>query len=223
MLSKKTRITETKFWSVLTLAGNAIGLNLLFILSCLPIVTIGPALCGLYSGVRFMIKKDGWFRGFREGFCTHWLRAGIIGVLAVAFQAYAIINFNDALNFYLDMGIGMELVITHGIMALIPVLIVASLWPLNIYIPGDTAEWLRRTVSMVFQHPGPVLLAGCLFIAPVILILYFTTIAWYLLIVLVGGWFVLSAFVATMFYKDALIELLTEYRKEHPEEDAENE
>lgn len=223
MLSKKTRITETKFWSVLTLAGNAIGLNLLFILCCLPVVTIGPALCGLYSGVRFMIKKDGWFRGFREGFCTHWLRSGILGVIAVVCQAKVLYDLNVAVQFYQEMGMGVELLITHSVFALLPALLVASLWPLNIYIPMDTASWLRGTVNMVFKNPGPALLAACLFLAPTILVLFFTVIAWYLLIVLVGGWFVLSAFVATMFYKDALIELLTEYRKEHPEEDTENE
>lgn len=218
---KKKRITETKFWAALVLAGNAIALNLLFILCCLPVVTIGPSLCGLYSGVRFMIKREGWFRGFWEGFRTHWIRSGILGIIAVVCQAKVLYDLNSAVLFHQDMGIGMELIITHSIIAFLPALLVASLWPLNIYIPGDTASWLRNTVNLVFKAPAAAFLAACLFLAPVVLALFFTVIAWYLLIIIVAGWFVLSAFVATLFYKDALVELLNEYREEHPDEDEE--
>ena len=219
-MQKKTKITDTKFWSVLTLAGNAIGLNLTFLICCLPIVTIGPALCGLYSGVRYMIKQDGWFRGFRAGFRTHWIRSSIVGIFYVAFMYFYVLrDLNDVIATYQTQGVGLEAIITFGLIGLFVTMLCSSLWPLNIYIPGNAADWLRNAVNLVFKAPGPVFVAACLFLAPIVLILYFFTLAWYLLIVIIGGWFVFFAFIATMFYKDHLIDLLNEYRAEHPEED----
>lgn len=214
-MEKKT-LADSKFWKFVNLAGNAIGLNLIFIVCCLPIVTIGPALCGLYSGVRYMIREDGWWRGYWKGFTTNWLRSAIVGTLAVAFQAYVLWEFNTALNFYLDGGV-ITYAIVYGIMAFLPAMLFASLWPVNIYIPYGTADWLRNTVSLAFNAPGPVFLAAVLFLLPVVMVLYLTTIAFYIAIVFIGFYFALAAFVATLFYKDALVELLMAYRAEHPE------
>jgi len=218
-VEKKT-LADSKFWKFVNLAGNAIGLNLIFIVCCLPIVTIGPALCGLYSGVRYMIRQDGWWRGFWKGFTTHWLRSAIAGILAVAFQAYVLLEFNTALNFYFDTG-SLYYAILYGIMALLPAVVVASLWPLNIYIPYGTADWLRNTVSVVFKAPLQALLAAVMFLLPVVMVLYFTTITFYIVIVFIAVYFALAAFIATLFYKDTLVDLLLDYRAEHPEAEAE--
>lgn len=215
---EKRNWSESKFWKFVNLAGNAIGLNLTFLVCCLPIVTIGPALCGLYSGVRYMIKDDGWFRGFRAGFTTNFLRTAIAGVLSTAFMAYVLLNFNVALNFFLDEG-GIAPVITYGVMGIIPAMLTASLWPLNIYIPYDTADWLKTSVSLCFKAPGPVLLCAGLFLLPVILVLYFLYYVYPILIVFIGVYFVLAAFAATLFYKSPLVDLLMAYRQEHPETD----
>lgn len=211
------QIGETKFWKFINLAGNAIGLNLMFMIVCLPVVTIGPAMCGLYSGVRYMIRGDGWFSGFWAGFRTHFVRTCIAGLVSTAAMAYMLMNFNVAFNFYLENG-SMVPMITYGIMAVPPAMIIASLWPLNIYIPYDTADWLRNTVSLVFKAPIPVLVTAVLMIAPVILILYFTTLAFMGSIVIIAVYFVLAAFGSTLLYKDDLIRLLGQYRSEHPQE-----
>ena len=216
-MEKKT-IADTKFWKFVNLAGNAIGLNLIFLVCCLPVVTIGPALCGLYSGVRYLIREDGWWGGFWKGFTTHWLRSAILGVLVVAFQAYTLWQFNLALGFYLESG-SIYYAILYGIMALIPALLTASLWPLNIYIPYSTADWLRASVSLVFSDPIPVLLASGLFLLPVVLALFLTQWAYYGLIIILAVYFALAAFVATLFYKDSLVVLLKAYRAEHPEDE----
>lgn len=209
------RVADTGIWKFVNLAGNAIGLNLVFIVVCLPVITIGPAMCGLYSGVRYMIRGDGWFQGFWAGFRTHFVRTGIAGLLSVAAMAYLLLNFNVAFNFYLEDG-SMVPMITYGIMAVLPAMIIASLWPLNIYIPYGTADWLRNTVSLVFKAPIPVLATAVLMILPVILILYWTNLAFLGIMVVIAVYFALAAFASTILYKDDLVRLLLEYRSEHP-------
>lgn len=66
---------ENKFMQVLMTVGDLIILNVLFLLCSIPIVTIGAAQAGLYTGVRVITDKEddsspaaGFFRGFRSGF-----------------------------------------------------------------------------------------------------------------------------------------------------------
>ena len=51
-----------KFMGVVNKIGSAIMLNLLFLVSCIPVVTIGNATAGLYSAVRFSIRGDSTFQ-----------------------------------------------------------------------------------------------------------------------------------------------------------------
>ena len=215
---EKKSWTESKLWKFINYAGNVISLNLAFLICCLPIVTIGPALCGLFSGVRYLIKDDDWFPGFKAGFKENFIRSAVAGVLSTAFMAYVLLNFNAQLNAFLEGGSVIPTVI-YGIMGLIPAMLTASLWALNIYIPYDTLEWIKTTVSICFKAPGPVLLCAVLFLLPVILVLYFTYYVYAILIVFLAVYFVLAAFVATLFYKRPLVELLMDYRREHPQTD----
>lgn len=210
--------TDTKLWKFINLAGNAISLNLTFLICCLPIVTIGPALCGLFSGVRYMIKDDGWFYGFRVGFSTNFIRSAIAGVLGTAFMAYVLLNFNAQVNAFLEGGSVIPAVI-YGIMGMIPAMLIASLWALNIYIPYDTVEWIKTSVSMCFMAPLPVLLCAGTFLLPIILVLYFTYYVYPVIIVFIAVYFVLAAFAVTLFYKKPLVELLIAYRQQHPDTD----
>lgn len=214
-MEKKT-LADSKFWKFVNLAGNAIGLNLIFLVCCIPIVTIGPALCGLYSGVRYLIRGDGWWSGFWKGFSTRWLRTAIVGLLIAVFQYYVLMQLNDMLIMYFQNTASIYYVVLYGILALIPALLTASLWPLNVYIPYSSSEWLNTSVSLVYKAPIPVFLAGVLFLAPIALAIL-THWFYYALIVVLAVYFALSAFIATLFYKDALLDLLQTYRAEHPE------
>lgn len=217
---EKRQLADSKLWKFINFAGNAIGLNLMFMIVCLPVITIGPAMCGLYSGVRYMIRGDGWFGGFWAGFRTRFVRTSIAGMVSAAAMAYMLVNFNAAFNFYRDNG-SMVLMITFGVMMVLPAMIIASLWPLNIYIPYNTADWLRNTVSLVFQAPLPVLATAVLMFAPVILVLYFTTLAFYGCLVIISVYFAVVTFVSSLLYKDDLVRLLNQYRSEHPQNDDE--
>ena len=207
-------ITDTKLWSFITLAGNAIGLNMFFLLACLPVVTIGPALCGLYSGVRFMIRGDGWFAGFKEGFCKHFWRAAIAGVLCIVAFVFLVLNLNMAISYCMETG-DFSAIITYAVPLLPVLMLFGGLWPLNIYIDYKTGDWLKNAVNLCFQAPLQVLATGALLVLPAALIIYWTTIAFYGLIVILGIYFSLAVFVATILLKDVLIRFLQKFREEN--------
>ena len=214
--------TESKFWKIINLAGNAIGLNLFFLVSCIPIVTIGPAMSGLYSGVRYLIRREDWFTGFKVGFCKNFLRTAIAGVLTVAMMVYLLLYFNTAHNFYLDGG-SLSPMITYGIAMLFPCMIAAALWPLNVYIPSGTADWLRNAVNLICKAPLQVLATAIAMWLPVFLALYLLELLYLSALVILAVYFSLAAFASTLLLKDAVLSQFLKYKEEHPDEMESNE
>lgn len=208
---------ESKVMKFVNLAGTAVMLNLLFLVACLPVVTIGPALCGLYSGVRYMIREEGPVRGFWEGFKTRFLRMSVAGVIFTAIMAYFTIIINGAYNTWQEEGVFRDVVI-HSIPAIVPMMLLAALVPLNVYIPYGVTDWLRNGVNLAFAAPLWVLLGGLMLLAPVICLIFASDILLLSAMVFVGFWFTLTAFVSTLLLKDSLVKMLTEYREENPEE-----
>jgi hypothetical protein len=210
--------TESKFWKIINLAGNAIGLNLLFLVSCIPIITIGPAMSGLYSGVRYLIRREGWFTGFKIGFRKNFLRTAIAGIVTVGMMVYLLLYFNAAHNFYLDSG-SIGPMITYGIAMLFPCMIAAALWPLNVYIPYGTADWLRNAINLICKAPVQVLASAVAMWLPVFLALYMFELLYLSMLVILAIYFALAAFVSTLLLKDAVLSQLLQYREEHPDEE----
>lgn len=93
---------DSKFAQVMSFVADLLILNVLFLLCCLPIVTIGAAQAGLYTAVRRLEDPtDGrscykaFFEGFKNGFLritvTHIIFLVLIAVafwsMVIAFQA----------------------------------------------------------------------------------------------------------------------------------------
>lgn len=207
----------SKFWKIVNLAGNAIAMNVLFLVACLPVVTIAPAICGLYSAIRFTIRGDGWFAGFKEGFRNKFLRTAVVGSLGILWIADMLTEFNIAVNFYLEGNSATPMII-YGIGMILPLMIFAALWPMNVYFSYDLSQWLKKTVRFIIKAPLQVLLTAGLLALPVAMILYFPDLAFMMLIVFIGVYFSVALFVSTVFLKDGLVKMLLEYREEHPEE-----
>ncbi len=49
---------DSKFWGVVGVIGDMVVINILFILSCIPVITIGAATTALYTVMRKQAKKE---------------------------------------------------------------------------------------------------------------------------------------------------------------------
>ena len=87
-----------KLFNVITMAGTAILMNLMFLIACIPVVTIGPAWCGLMSSVRYNIRGEGWFAGFKKGYCTRFWRSLIIWCLCLPVCLFFLHDLNIAVK-----------------------------------------------------------------------------------------------------------------------------
>lgn len=221
-LNNPRKPQESKVMKFVNLAGTAVMLNLLFLLACVPVITIGPALCGLYSGVRYMIRGDGPVRGFWEGFKTHFVRMLVAGVIFTAIIAYFVIVLNSAYNTWLECGVIRDMLV-YSVPAIVPVMLLAALVPLNIYVPYSPVDWLRNGVNLVFKAPLWILLSAMLLATPIACLLWASDIFILGIVIFVGFWFSIAAFVSTLLLKNALMNMLLEYRQEYPEEEKEEE
>lgn len=219
-LSQPRKPQESKVMKFVNLAGTAVMLNLLFLLACVPVVTIGPALCGLYSGVRYMIRGEGPARGFWEGFKTNFLRMMIVGLIFTAIIAYFVVVINGAYNTWIEYGVFRDVVV-YSIPGMVPVMLLSALVLLNIYIPYDLTDWLKNGVNLIVKAPLWILASTVLLVIPVACLLWANDIFILGIVVFVGFWFALAAFVSTLLLKDALVDMLLDYRQEHPEDEDE--
>lgn len=82
---------DSKLIIMLEGVANTMLLNILFLICCIPVVTIGAAFTALFSGCRAMMNDEpcfrAFFRGFRSGFkraTLVWLiQAPVLAVLAL--------------------------------------------------------------------------------------------------------------------------------------------
>lgn len=79
---------ESKPMQLLMFLGDLIILNILFIICCLPVFTIGAAQAGLHTGIKVLLDKEddsspaaAFFRGFSTGFGTVTLAWGIMSLV----------------------------------------------------------------------------------------------------------------------------------------------
>ena len=66
---------DSKLIAMLDLLANTILLNLLFVVCCLPVVTIGAAYTALFSGCRAIANGEACFRAFFRSFRSGFKRA----------------------------------------------------------------------------------------------------------------------------------------------------
>lgn len=210
---------SVNFWKGVNLAGTAIMINVAFLLCCLPVVTIGPAVCGLYSSLRYVVRGDGWFNGFKVGIKKNFVRNALVGSLLLIMIVDMAINFNYAIGFYLE-GNGYTPLIIYTV-GLVPLLMVFSaLWPLHVFIPYESgADWAKDCLKLLVKAPIQLIIVSALMILPVALVLYIPEIGFMMMIVFLAIYYALVGFASILLLKNPLEQRLGEYRETHPQEE----
>lgn len=200
-----------KITKVVTIAGNFIMMNLLFLVACLPVITMGQAWSGLVSALRYNIRGDKWLEGFKVGFKTRFWRgtlAWLLCLVATAVTVFDIMTYSAAVQ---NTQVIVNLVMSCVMFAMIAGLTVAFLF-LNVYIPTTTGQWIRNAVNMVFRAPLQLLVCGVLLWLPALLALFYFEIFYYCVMIFIAAYFTLAILFMTMLLKDTLIYYLLEAR-----------
>jgi hypothetical protein len=209
----------SKLMGVINKIGTTILMNLCFLVASIPIVTIGPAWCGLLSAVRYNIRGEGWFQGFKKGFCTRFWRSLIIWVVLAPVCLFFMNDLNNAILFAEEVGLNAESIIACAIPGLffaMSAMVTISMLTLNVYIPTSVSNWIKNGVNF-FRRPFELLAAAGLFWLP--LVLFRFCLVWFTgdalmtaVLILLATYFTVAAVSGTMILKDPLIDFLIDAR-----------
>ena len=194
---------EPRWKQFLDRIGPMVLLNALFLLCCIPLFTIGAAWCGLYQGIRNFAKGEKWFPGFWQGFRSKFLSTALIGAVFHIFDLYFLYN-TISIGYYQMDGFLVPL-IASCLMTGFALMVTAALFPLRVYAPTDTAQWLRNSVSLATQAPLQSLLIGTLMFLPPVLLVCFTFSMSFLVLAIIAFYYSGVALTATLLYRKKLL------------------
>lgn len=186
-------------------------MNLVFLLSCIPVVTIGQAWCGILTSVRYQIRGDSWWDGYKFGFKTRFLRGTLtwcVLLFADVFVLYNIMLFTMAEQPPLPN------LIASCVMFALMAMATAAIIFLNVYIPTPVGKWLSNGASMVFKAPLQLLVTAALMWLPILVVIFYPQWLYYVAMAFVAVYFTLAAFISTILLKKPLMEYLQEAREE---------
>lgn len=151
---------DSKFMRAMSRIGDLLILNVLFLITCIPVVTIGAAVTALYTVVfRFGTDREqglirSYFRGFRDNFrqaTLLWLIVLLCGVTA---------GLNTCI-FYAMPGAAHYAFVLFAILFVLVFLISGYLFPLLSQFSNDSRSTLRNAIILSLGYlPRSVLIAG---------------------------------------------------------------
>ena len=208
MQEKETIID--KIGRILTKVGTVLMMNLMFLLCSIPVVTMGQSWCALLSAIRYQIRGDSWWDGFKFGFKTRLVR----GIVAwTALLGVDVLLLLDVLQ-YTQAEVSIMYPIASCAMFALMCMLTMAFMVLNVYIPTSIGDWVKNATGMVFKAPLQLLCAAALFWAPVLLCLYRFDLFFYVVMIFVVAYFAISALATTILLKNVLMEYLVEARAE---------
>lgn len=163
---------ESKPMQILMMLGDLIIMNLLYILCCIPIFTIGAAQAGLYTGIKTLLDPEddtycssAFFKGFKSGFKNITIAWCVLGaaILLLGYVTVMCMYFTASTN---------SIPFWAALVALCIVALFQSLLPV-FHARFNCTPWqlIRNTWFLTIAHPLRSLLVGVLTWFPLGLIL----------------------------------------------------
>lgn len=203
-----------KLSDAVTMAGTAILMNLMFLVASIPIVTIGPAWCGLMSAFRYSIRGESWFQGFKKGYCTRFWRSLLCWCLWLPVCLFFLGDLFATVENVKTLGLSWQTALDcafPGIFFTMAAMVMVSMLTLNVYIPTIVSDWLRNSINF-FRRPMNLLGAAALFWAPLLVFVFYPGLITHIIMILLAAYFALAAVCGTMLLKGPLIEFLIDAR-----------
>lgn len=221
-MEQKDTLLE-KIGKAVTIAGNTVMMNLLFLIACLPVVTIGAAWSGLFSAIRYNIRGEKWIAGFRAGYKTRFWRSLLSWLIMIVPILYVLefdliamlLDETGAFRAWATFTPGNFVLLAFAcVMFLMLSGMLGGLILLNVYIPTKVGDWVRSAANMVFKYPLRVAVTGLLMWFPVLMVQLLPAYFYIAVMIFVVAYFVLAALLITMVMKKPLLDCLQEARSE---------
>ena len=153
-------------------ATNLIFLNLLFIVCCLPIFTIGPALTAMYyvnikvlRGEEPTSTLQCFFRAFKENFKQSWW-VGLVGLLAAALLIFDIHALTSVVA--IPAALAQVLILLSVALLILLVLIALYFFAILAQFDNTTKALVKWSIILAIRHLPVTILSATLVALPLL-------------------------------------------------------
>lgn len=203
-----------KLAKLLNRLGSAVMMNLAFLVCCIPIVTIGQAWAALLSAIRYQIRGDSWWDGFKFGFKTRFGRGTAAWCVMMVIDAFILWNLMYYTVPEMIGKVGTARLVATGVMLAVMTMVTSAVQILNVYVPTPVGKWLNTACAMVFKAPLQLLISAALFWLPILLTIFMGELMFNLIMIFVVIYFVIAALATTILLKRPLMDYLIEARND---------
>lgn len=136
----------------LTKIGNALYLNILFIICSLPLFTLGASLCGYYYGMVKVVRRDRSYaaREFFAEFKRSFVKATLFTLLIIL--AVVLLWFDREYFAYSGQQYAFVAVAVLDVLVIITAFFIVWIFPVISRFNGSFKELLRFTFVISFKH-----------------------------------------------------------------------
>lgn len=167
---------DSPLMRVLNRVGDLLILNILMIICCIPVITIGAAYTGMHYVLLKMVRdREGYLvRGFFKSFVQNFKQATLIWILMLLVIA---VYVGDILIFnYSGMEFPKAVVVAVLAVAIILLMMAVYVFPLQSRFENTIRNTLRNALILAFANLPKTLLMMVLYALPLV-ICYFSTYA----------------------------------------------
>ena len=206
---------DSKLMQVLGFVADLFLLNMLFLLCCVPIFTIGAAQAGLHSAARILQDPQddrsvykAFFRGFKDGFGRVTV-AWVLVLLLVLITFYTLVMAWS----YAEEGIFIPWPVP--LILLCPLLVYHAMVPLLHSQFGCTlSQLLKNCLLMLIWHPIASLGTGILVNLPAVMFLVVPELTLQLGLLFIAAYFSLAFMFAYLLTRKAFKTVIDEFNRE---------
>lgn len=144
---------DSAFGRLMAKCGNIILLNIFFIITCIPFLTIGAAAAAMYHTVFALLDEDndsGVFTLYVQGLRRHFLRATLVWLAFAGIMALGTVNLRIcavAGGWLNGLAVGVIAVMTAA------VIITVYLLPVLTRFSGRLRELVKLSICVALGHP----------------------------------------------------------------------
>lgn len=148
----KNDFNDNRFINVLTKMGNALYLNILFILCSLPVFTLGASLCGYYYGMVKVVRRDRSYaaREFFAEFKRSFAKATVFTLLMLI--AIVLLWFDREYFAYSGRQFAFVAVAVLDVIVIITAFFIVWIFPVVSRFTGSYKELIKFTFVISFKH-----------------------------------------------------------------------
>ena len=205
---------DSKVIKVLTRIVDLVILNIIFLLSCIPIVTIGASVTALYSVTLKMVKQEESYivRSYFKAFKENWKKATIIWLGLLAFGI--ILWFNNQISLQFSGMFHLILRTIFLLFQIVAMIIFAFVFPIMSKFENPVKNHLINSICMPCASLYLMLIIMLITYLPAVLMLCIPRVFLFGIYLMIMIWFALSAYINSIFFNKMFKQYISEEENE---------